>query len=681
MGGNAYYGDADGDGHYGDVEVTWACALPSGHGFEPTDCDDEADDVYPGAPEGCDFIDNDCDGRLSTQEQDGDGDGFAACEECDDRDAAVFPGAEELCNTIDDDCDGAVDEDGAWYEDSDGDGFGDAAGAPVIAACDDPPDERVDNPYDCDDANPAIHPDAQELCDDGDVDEDCDGQSDDDDDSVSTSGMGRFYPDADEDGYGEEGSRDTRRCDLATGWSETRDDCDDAEPRANPGEVEVCGDGIDNDCDEAAAGCGPYGTLTIAQSDGSPRGDSYYDAFGTSLAAVGDVNGDGTDDLAVGAPSASRTGASNNEGLVYLYTTPVSGSGTASDGAPVILHGANSYYDQAGTAVAGAGDVNGDGYADLLISAPNEYSGAVPSVHVVTGPVSGVFDLADAAHTWTGDEGLGNAVVGLGDLNDDGHDDVAFAWIEDDDRWSYGYTYVQYGPVSSFSRSYDVRIRGTRAGSRLGRVLDGGGDLNGDGIPDLLIASGSEYVTSSFQGAVRVFFGPDPSSSAADADLTVIATRGSGSANMGTGAAFAGDTDGDGQDDLVVAANNSGEAYLLLGPLSGSVDVATVGAAATITDVNADGWLAPVDAADVDADGLSDLLICSPRDGDAAIFLGPVSGTFALADGDGVLTGSFESIARAGDVNGDGADDIVLADPGYYRDYGRIAFWFGGLGL
>jgi hypothetical protein len=151
---------------------------------------------------------------------DTDGDGTADALDCDELDPAIYPGAPETCNGVDDDCDGEIDEDltdegqATWYPDADGDGAGDES-APIASCA--PPDGYVDVGGDCNDADPAINPDALEDCLDG-IDNDCDklvDESEDEDDDGVTS------------------------CDG---------DCDDTDPNVFPGNPEVC-DGVDQDCD------------------------------------------------------------------------------------------------------------------------------------------------------------------------------------------------------------------------------------------------------------------------------------------------------------------------------------------------------------------------------------------------------------------------------------------------
>ncbi len=145
------------------------------------DCDDDDPDAYPNAPELCGGRDEDCDGRLSGDESDDDGDGFTECDgDCDDRDALVHPDAQEICDNadVDEDCDGVADDADddvdfalSWFYDADGDGVG-SMQDPGTPFCD-PPSGWVAFHADCDDSDPTVSPFADELCD-NDRDDDCD---------------------------------------------------------------------------------------------------------------------------------------------------------------------------------------------------------------------------------------------------------------------------------------------------------------------------------------------------------------------------------------------------------------------------------------------------------------------------------------------------------------------------
>ena len=171
---------------------------------------------------------------------DRDGDGFPETQDCDDLDDAVHPGAEELCDGLDNNCSGEVDdvlepEGQPFWDDEDGDGFG--AGQAIVA-CEQPGGWSAEG-GDCDDEDPRIHPDADELCDG--LDNNCDGDTDEDSavDAVD------WFSDNDHDGWGTGAA--VHACDPPSGHVQHEGDCDDGEPMVNPGMEEAC-DTLDNDC-------------------------------------------------------------------------------------------------------------------------------------------------------------------------------------------------------------------------------------------------------------------------------------------------------------------------------------------------------------------------------------------------------------------------------------------------
>ncbi len=247
-----------------------------GDGFDTTqDCDDENPDIHPVAVEVCDEIDNDCDGLVDDADdpvgnqslwyQDLDGDGYGdesapreACEapagtvadhsDCNDLDARFHPGADES------DCTDSADyncDGSVGFADADGDGF---------AACED-----------CDDAVASTNPLAFEICDG--ADNDCDGTSDESDAiDVST-----WYADTDGDGYGD-AAVSTEACDAPSGTVSDDTDCDDTSQAIHPGAAEAC-DGVDNDCDSMVDSDDPDAvgtTVYYADADGDGHGGSQF---------------------------------------------------------------------------------------------------------------------------------------------------------------------------------------------------------------------------------------------------------------------------------------------------------------------------------------------------------------------------------------------------------------------
>ena len=281
------YLDADGDGYGVITSSITNCGPLAGYTLFPGDCNDGNTGIHPGATEACDSKDDlNCDG--STGYTDGDGDGFAACEECDDDNALIHPDAEELCNQEDDNCDGEIDEDSAidaltWYVDGDDDGYGSTddtvlactqpgnaaaedgdcddeddaifPGAPE-PSCSDPTDYNCDGKVtfednddgsaacvDCNDNNADVHPGAEELC--NEIDDDCDDEID----GPDATGGPDWYTDADGDSYGDDETV-VQSCEPLDGKVQVGGDCDDDNPAFHPGAEESdCTDPNDYNCD------------------------------------------------------------------------------------------------------------------------------------------------------------------------------------------------------------------------------------------------------------------------------------------------------------------------------------------------------------------------------------------------------------------------------------------------
>ncbi len=216
-----------------------------GYTISAGDCADDDASIYPGAAEVCgDGIDQNCDGVDTGCANDGDGDGYTIEQgDCDDNDPDIYPNAYEICaDGIDHDCDGADDPCAVFYQDADGDGFGDFEDTVNDSA---PPDGYVTDSTDCDDNDAGINPVATEVCADG-IDQNCDGQADE--------GCASYFLDSDGDGFGDP---ETAVIDISppAGYVTDNSDCDDADADIFPGAPEVCGDGFDQNCDGQDSDC------------------------------------------------------------------------------------------------------------------------------------------------------------------------------------------------------------------------------------------------------------------------------------------------------------------------------------------------------------------------------------------------------------------------------------------
>ena len=324
--------DIDGDTYGDDAQVTAACVAPAGYTDLGGDCDDGDASVFPGASETCDDRDEDCDGTADEDATnphpflpDVDGDEYGddtqavviACDapegyverpgDCDDTNAAVSPRAAEVCDGIDNDCDDGVDADAtdatAVYPDLDGDGWGGDAG--VLLTCD-PLDAWLASGWletggDCDDAHAEANPLGVEVCDG--LDDDCDGVTDPD----GAPGTQRWYADLDGDhAAGPDVHVDS--CAAPAGYLAVAEDCDDAEPRANPTNREDCTTPFDDDCDgEINEGSAFNASLYAPDADGDGYGEAATGAPVCTPPEGSVANGDDCDDTdATVSPAAAE---------------------------------------------------------------------------------------------------------------------------------------------------------------------------------------------------------------------------------------------------------------------------------------------------------------------------------------------------------------------------------------
>jgi hypothetical protein len=364
--------------------------------------------------------------------------------------------------------------------------------------------------------------------------------------------------------------------------------------------------------------------------------------FGSSVASAGDVNGDQVPDLVIGAPTVSS--ANPSTGRVYVFFGPFDGRDFPAEEADVTITGLE-FGDLVGT--ARSGDLNDDGLSDIVIGSrgPDIDGGILNGqVWVFYAPLAGDLLVSDADATITGTSfsELGVSVT-VGDFNDDGKDDV----LAGASGTSGGKAHLFYGPVLGelSSLEADAIVSGSgRLGSSVAAV-----DLNDDGFDDVAIGAPNFPVGEITAGSTYVFFGPIFGNySTAEAEVTILGEDLNDA--FGSWMAEGGDVNNDGFEDLLVGAwqlfsAGSGKAYVLYGPLeSGTSSAADADAILLGEPSGAVGDLFGIldGAGDVDGDGFDDVVVgaqfAGPEDdGRAYVFRGPLAGQISAADADWIF--------------------------------------------
>ncbi len=491
----------------------------------------------------------------------------------------------------------------------------------------------------------------------------------------------------------------------------------------------------------------PIPLITLDTLDGNNGVKVDGTAAGQELGRVahtaGDLNGDGLDDIVVTLPNATVNGKALAGAVYVIFGSTTYASPLTVDNLPAgkgfRINGLHSF-DQLGYAAAGAGDMNNDGYDDLILGAPGASHDDVESsgtAFVIFGRPT--FPTVVDLGTLNGGNGLrlngvmpdarlGSSVAGAGDINRDGFADVIVGAPNATvgGKEAAGYAYVVYGntgftPVLSaaaLNGSNGFRFSGNAAEDNTGMMVASAGDVNRDGFADLLVAAPSAKVGSQTEaGRVYTIFG----GGAIGSNINATALNGTNgfradgvaqADHAGRSVAAAGDVNGDGFGDIVIGApyanEYAGMSYVIygkssfgatigLGSLNGSNGFKISGATA-----NDQVGLSVSGAGDVNGDGLDDLLIGAPGVGEeldrfsgaAYIVLGKnsFSATVELSALDAIdgftLTGiraddqAGQRVSPAGDVNGDGYDDFLIGAPrvdsGGNFNAGAVYLLFGG---
>ena len=410
----------------------------------------------------------------------------------------------------------------------------------------------------------------------------------------------------------------------------------------------------------------------------SANGENAGDYFGWSAAGAGDVDGDGYADLLVGA-----WGVNINQGLAYLYQGGVAGLG----GSPGLTLSGENISDYFGYSVATAGDLNGDGYADVIVGASG-YNTSAGKLYVYYGTASG----PSATPAWTsegtqGADHFASAVSTAGDVNGDGYADVlAGAWGYDEPgKVNTGRVYVYHGSGAGLkAASWTPLAMGAFDLDQLGFSISSAGDVNGDGFADVLAGAPGNDQNGEDTGKAYLYYGsPDGMS-----PMPVWNAYGEEEEDsFGSSVAMAGDVNGDGYADLVVSAEryNSmrGKVYLYMGSASGP----NLNPDWTATGENAgdEFGVSVASAGDINGDGYTDVAIGARSydgfRGKVYIYYGSALGlaTTAAWSAEGEYAGDQfgASVALTGDVYGDGYADVVIGAVGYDNFRGKAYVYNG----
>jgi hypothetical protein len=465
----------------------------------------------------------------------------------------------------------------------------------------------------------------------------------------------------------------------------------------------------------------------LDQANLTVNGAAANDSAGYSVHGAGDVNGDGRDDVIVGAPQASTNGATSGAAYVLYGKAVPSGITLSNAGLPpqdgFLIKGAAAG-NYAGLSVAGAGDVNGDGRDDVIVggylaNANGATSGAAYVLYGKATPETIILDNTElpAADGYlikgagAGDE-AGSNVASAGDVNGDGKADIAVgAFAAAANGASSGAVYVLYGKSTPATITLSnvglpaadgYLIKGAAAGDGAGAVANAG-DVNGDGRTDLVVGARGAQPNGAASGAAYVLYGKATPTTVTLNNTALPAAdgyliKGAAASNMAGYSVGAADLNGDGKGDLIVGAwsasangAGSGAAYVLYGnatpatvTLSNSALPASQGylikgaaagdqagwSVAGLGDVNGDGLAdAAIGAYAADANGTDS--------GAAYVLYGAATASTVTLNNvalpsaigyvmRGASAGEFagSSVAGAGDVNGDGRPDVAV---GAYR--------------
>ena len=396
----------------------------------------------------------------------------------------------------------------------------------------------------------------------------------------------------------------------------------------------------------------------------SGHGGADGDSLGLSLRAVGDVDKDGTEDFIVGAPRDDGNVVDSGSASVYSGRTREL----------LYLFRGASAHDAFGYSVAGAGDVDLDGFADVIVGAPNEENRVDAHVHARAGSAQ-VFSGRDGdlLHTFHGPrEGaaLGWSVGSAGDIDRDGHDDllVGAPFYERKGAAGAGMVLVYSGRTGEVIHM----LVGERAGDRFGWAVCGIGDVDRDRSPDFVVGIEGSTERLRQAGAAQIFSGRK-------GKLIHTLRTGQDEDYFGTAVANASDIDGDKRDDVIIGgwngSNEGGEQAGIAVVFSSRTGKEILRLAGAREHDRFGTSVAGV--GDLDGDGRPDLAVGAPQDpridqGYLQLFSSATGAALATFRGKHIGDAFGTSVSGVGDRNDDGVPDILIGIPGRRQRGGWI---------